>query len=343
MANRTFYAVQQVGVAQDGSTTYTPIHGLQRVSLSTNFNLEDVFEIGQISIYEQIENLPAIEAQLEKVIDGYPLIYHLCTRGSTGTTLAERSVPKCSIALSIFSDAQNAASGTPLAEVNCSGMFVSNLSYTIPTEGNSTESVTLVGNNKLWKTSSFTFTGQFNDTDTPQALASGLGGVQRRENVVFAGTGSNYTRLPGGTNGIPGISSSGTNDQTAGQFGCHVSKITVNCSLNRTDMLELGRRNPYNKYVNFPVDVTTDIEIIATQGDNISATETGVAGSGNNLTEQTIIVYLEDTTKFNMGTKNKLQSVSYGGADTGGGNAAVTYSYLTKNNLSISNTFNGYT
>ena len=54
MANRIFYAGQQLGFAQIGSNTFTAAHGVQSVGLNTTFNLEEVFELGQISLYENI-------------------------------------------------------------------------------------------------------------------------------------------------------------------------------------------------------------------------------------------------------------------------------------------------
>jgi hypothetical protein len=335
--NRVFWAVQAVGVAKESTRNFTVIHGLQSVGLTTNFNLDRIFEIGQISIYENVEDIPDIEMTLEKVIDGYPLIYHLATFGATSATLAGRSTRKCNVALAVFSDVQDSASGLPQSQVELSGMYVSSLNYTFPVEGNCTESVTLVGNNKLWKSSNFTFPGNtgtlLNNADTPLALSSGLGGIQRRENVIFGG--SSDTILPGGTNGIPGISSSGTNNKTADVFGAHIQTITVSTNLGRTALNELGRRTPYFRYVEFPVDVTCDIEVTSSVGDEISATEEGVAGSGNNLTESRIRIKLQDTTTLDLGTKNKLSSVSYGGGDAGGGNATCTYSYLTSNDLTV--------
>src|SRR5688500_10124111 len=172
MANkRVFFACYAVGVAGDGSTTYTPIHGLQSVGITTTFNLEQVFEIGQLNIYENIEGIPDIEVTLEKVLDGYPPIYTLATKQGTSATLTGRSTARCAIAMSIFGDTSDSASGTPLREVNMSGLYVSALNYNFPVDGNCTESVTLVGNHKVWKSSSFTFTGQlFTNNDEPLAL-----------------------------------------------------------------------------------------------------------------------------------------------------------------------------
>ena len=40
-------------------------------------------------------------------------------------------------------------------------------------------------------------------------------------------------------------------------------------------------------------------------------------------------------TVLNLGTANKLSSVSYTGGDTGGGNATVTYAYSNFNDLTV--------
>lgn len=336
MANkRVYYAVYAVGIAPDGSDTYTEVHGLQSVGMTTTFNLEQVFEIGQVAIYENIENIPDIECTLERVIDGYPLAWHLATRDATSTSLAGRSNAKCAVALSVFDDTQDSASGVPLRQVVMSGMYPSAITYTMPVDGNCTESLTLVGNNKVWKSSTFTFSGNlFDNTDEPLALTSGTGGVQRRENVKFDGV--NYTKLPGGTNGIPGISSSGTNDRDSnGQFGANIQNISVSTSLGRTNINELGRRNPYFRYVEFPVEVTTEIEVLDLQGDGVSATEEGILGDGNNLSNNHIRIKLEEGTVIDVGTTNKLSSVSSTGGDATGGNRSNTYTYTNFNIFTV--------
>jgi len=38
---------------------------------------------------------------------------------------------------------------------------------------------------------------------------------------------------------------------------------------------------------------------------------------------------------FDLGKKNRLSSVSYGGGDAGGGNATTTYSYTNFNDLDV--------
>ena len=57
--------------------------------------------------------------------------------------------------------------------------------------------------------------------------------------------------------------------------------------------------------------------------------------SGGNLSNHTIQVCLDDSTVIQVGNKNKLTSVSYGGGDAGGGNAAITYSMQNNNDYVV--------
>ncbi|MBY0525612.1 MAG: hypothetical protein K2R98_19560 [Gemmataceae bacterium] len=142
---------------------------------------------------------------LDKVLDGDPLLYHLATKNASSADLSGRSNKRASVAISIFSDAQQSCSGTPLSQVVCSGMYVSQVTYDIKVEGNATENVTLVGNNKVWLASGFTFTGQFNNNDTPTATE----GVNRRQHIQMG-----LCKFP---TDIRGITSSGTNNKVADQ------------------------------------------------------------------------------------------------------------------------------
>lgn len=327
--NRIFYAVQQVGIAECGTNTFTSVHGLQSVGINTRFNLEQVFEMGQISIYENIENIPDVEITLEKVLDGYPLMYHLATPRATSPSLSGRSNSRATVGLSIYSDVQDSASGTPLSQCTLSGVYVSSLGYTFNVQGNSTESVTLVGNNKVWNN---TFTASaFNNNDEPLAIA-GSGGVNRREDVIFGEQAGNKSQLPPD---IPGVSASGyvPYNTVTQSYAAHIQGIRANTNLGREQLFELGRRGPYYRYATFPVEVTTEIEVLSLEGDKVSALEDATS----NLTNRTIVIYTREGTKINLGTKNKLASVTYGGANAAanGGNATATYSYSNFNDMTV--------
>ena len=120
-----------------------------------------------------------------------------------------------------------------------------------------------------------------------------------------------------------------------------MQNISVSTDFSREDILELGRRVPYYKAPGFPIEVTTEIEAIAISGDFVNAYEAGdpdlvgTKNEGNNTSEETIIIRLTDGTTFDMGSKNRLSSVSYGGGDAAGGNVSISYSYTNFNDLEV--------
>jgi hypothetical protein len=356
MANRRiFYATQTLGLAPLGSNSYIATHGVQSVGVNTNFTLDQILELGKISLYQLVEQVPEIELTASKVLDGYAPLMCLATQGAPNASLVGRSNQRCSIALAIFSDVQESASGTAVSQMVCSGMYYSQSSFSFNTDGQFTESFTAVGNNKSWLTTGFTYTPTYLTTDAPLAL-SGSGGVNIRQHMIFypiitGVTTPGYTQEKASTldpNGqvaafltilppdIPGISSSGTNDRTSdGQFGAHIQSITTSVNLGRDSILELGRKEPYFRFANFPVEVNTDITVTSTQGDMVQALELGVTGDGNNLTDRSIRLRAREGTFINLGQKNKLSSINYSGGDTGGGQVSVTYSYKTFSDYTV--------
>ena len=346
---RIFYACQALAITNEGDAVDATdmVHGVQSVGINTSFNLEQVFELGQVEIYENIEGTPDIEVTLEKVIDGYPLIYHMATVGVAGTSnsgIVGRADTKCDLRLGIFDASKNnvASNGlSPEVEVYCSGMAVSSISYTVPVDGNCTESVTLVGNNKRWLV-----TGQgiasadvasFNGSDSPKASGvanAASGGVQRREDVLLAG--SILPRI------IQGIVESGYGNGLNGTTPrVHIQNFTCSTDFGREDILELGRKAAFFRPATFPVEVTCEIEAITTSGDFVDALETGdtnlygTIDSGNNLRNEPIFLLLRCGVAFDLGNKNKLTSVSYGGGDAGGGNVSCSYSFQNFNSLDV--------
>lgn len=354
---RIYYAVHQVGLMEDGGSSFTAVHGCQSVGITTNFNLEQVFELGQLAIYENIENIPDVEVTLNKLLDGFPLIYLLATTAATTPTLAARSKPKCVFALSIFDDDLESATGTPGSVVQCSGMYVGSVSYTFPLEDNFSEDLTLVGNDKVWLNDpkptnpnlpTPSFDGAFTSLDSPIAP----GGVNRRQNMIFdydSAQGLDVNSMVADSNStilppeIWGISNSGTNEKSNGEdFDAHLSSITVSADLGRENINELGRKGPYFRSVTFPIEVTCEVEVTATSGDMISATEQGIyttgtdpCEDGGNLKDRTIRIATCEGTRIYLGIKNKLSSVTYTGGDAGGGNVSATYSFTTFNDFTV--------
>lgn len=256
--NRIFYACHYVALAPMGTAAFTTshvLHGVQSVGMTTNFNLEQAYELGQLSLYQNIEGVPDIEITLSKNLDGYMLLYHAATRNAVSNTLLAHSAQRSMLGLSIFADTSSYATGNAEYTVVVSGTYISASSFEFPADGNATESITLVANNKQWINNVSSENGQYNigvingggsDT-TLQGFFNGLdgpianfnssvpadsGSVQRRQHFVWSVPSvvldPNGTLVSGYWPGqstwlmgsvlprmIPGISSSGTNNWDA--------------------------------------------------------------------------------------------------------------------------------
>jgi len=317
--------------------------GVQSVGMTTTFNFESVFELGQLETYEYIEAEPEIEMTVEKVLDGTKPLWFLTTeRGAT--TLTDRTATyRVDAAVSIYSDTQTRASGSPLSMVLGSGMYLSSITYTFPVDGNFTESITLIGNDKIWADwegvagPADPYPENYDSADqVPVGFPSGLqfqtledatvigSGVQRRESFD-----TDNSKFP---TQIPGVSALGELDNIVE----HVQTVTISTDLGREDIFELGRKRPYTKFVTYPIEVTCSIEVITSQGDFIDAVafEETCSRSQNTINEEIILVLCEGLT-INLGEKNRLQSVDMAGGEAGGGNMTITYNYSNFNDLTI--------
>lgn len=364
---RVFYATQAVAIGDIGATgvqdSYAGTgvivgadklmiaHGLQSIGVTTNFNLEQIFELGQLALYENYEEVPDIEVTFEKVLDGYSLMYHLGTVDATSPTLTGRANARADVRMAVgfdTNDAMNTTAGsTGVAELYCSGMYISSVSYTLGTDGNFTESTTFVGNDKQWLTGSDTG-GILTDSNgaLDSAFATTVFGadapvgpdssVLRRQNLVTGSAGQTVASGYAPTTEVPNILEGGsTGSLTNSKYitdadGPYIQSLSISCDLSRENIQQLGKKAPYCRYVAFPVEVTCDIEVTATAGDNVDA-----AQEAKNLSDHSIQIVLDDSTVFQLGKKNKLTSVSYGGGDAGGGNATITYSFTNSNDLVV--------
>ena len=325
---RIFYACQAVAVAPRGTGTVTSshiVHGLQSVGMTSTFTLEQIFEMGQLAIYENVEEVADIEVTLEKVIDGYKLIFDLATSGACKTDLVAASKARSDVYVAVFDDGLSNGTGVPRNICMNSGMFVSSVSYSYSVDGNATESVTLVGNDRFWNGTTAGVVAAPNSiwTGNPSSNLDGedvpKSGVVRRVNVDLEGS------------TLPAEVKSQMNDDPVGLGGgYHIQSITVSTDFGQENIQELGRFGPYTRYATFPIEVTSEFEVIATSGDLVN-----VSGNAPNLIDRAITIKDTAGTVLNLGTKNKLTSVSYSGGDTGGGNATITYSYSNYNVLTV--------
>jgi hypothetical protein len=330
MANkRIYYATQSVQLAPvmsnaGGSFTvgsYVSPKGLQSVGMTTNFNLTQLFELGQQDLYDNVEGVPEVEVTLQKTLDGTLPLYLICMGGTisngNGKKIGELANNRVNFKLGIFDDTKTAAENAASTAVECTGMYLSSIGYTFPLDGFATEDVTLVGNDKKWSAS---MTGGFSES-TPQTASSAI----RRVSVNV------------GASTIPGDIPNTNN--------AHFQSINVKANLGREAINELGKMAPYCRYVKFPLEITSEFVVTATEGDKVTANDMlgeAACSSFKNLVDRQITIKIcgtgsatANTLELDLGPKNKLTSVNYTGGDTGGGNAQVTYSYQTFNYLKV--------
>jgi hypothetical protein len=325
---RTFYACQAVAVCpilessgSYSSGTYNYMHGVQSVGLNSSFDIENLFELGQLEIYDTVLNVPEIEITIEKVLDGYKTVYGLLSSasGNVAQPLSQASKNRASVKFALYPDTQNASTSGYVRLVECTGMYLSNVTYTIPVDGNITESVTLVGNHKQWYTSGSGFTvpdsisnGSALPDDRPVnkigSEANGSG-IFRRQHVTYNGPGK-----------------------------VKAQNITLTLNLSREDVFEFGRRIPYAKIATYPIETTVEIESLAVSGnyDDISFTEDTSLLPDKDKGIEVIIASTHNsggTGNFmiNTGSGNFLTSITHTGGDATGGNATVTRSYTSYN------------
>ena len=349
MANkRVYYACRSFEVANVNTSgtidTYFIPHGIQSVGITTNFNIEKIFQLGQLATYDQVANNPQVELAVNKVIDGTrPLLLTLMadSHATTSGSLVTMQDNKVNVKMGIYPDVDVLTSGTnPVSTLACTGMYLNNITITLPPEGNFTEEGTLVGDNKTWV--SGTSTTIVNDGYGVNTTIAGAGAGFTHETTAPS-TSRRYklhrtlSIFPTGDGGMRGVGANSTGLPP-------LTSISVSCDFGRETVYSLGSYDPYMRYISFPVDVTTEIETIATDGDYINmgpsqfscGSQSGflknfpikltICGSGNNN---------EDLFVIDLGTHNKIQSINYAGGDTGGGNMTMTYSFQNSSQLDI--------
>jgi hypothetical protein len=374
MANtRVYYATQAVGLTPrnpgntEGEAEQFP-KGLQSVGITTNFNLEQVFQLGQLEIYDNVENVPDVEVSLQKIADGSKFLYPICVEG-TGTSAATVgdafkkdigavSTNRVEVALRIYKDTSTDAfqdnalgSEKPYGVVTCSGMYLSSVAYTIPVEGFITEDVTLVGNSKIYTNDTAEGGGEGGAGSADAGNTLSPKKIGRRINlstlsVLPTGTPAGNTDADSGTMGAIAINTRdvpiGQEDQSGRPY---LQNINVSMDLGREAVFELGKFSPYARYATFPIEVSSEFEVLAESHDQVQAKDFDDVNACSateikNLDDHEIKLVIcgsgsNDNYFIDLGKKNKLTSVNYSGGDTGGGNATITYSYQTFNKFTV--------
>ena len=330
MPSRVFWAGQALAI----NTTVKALHehspagavnvrGVQSVGITTTFNLEQVFQLGQLTVYEDVEDIPDIEITVERVLNDDKSLYTLTGAGS-GDSLTQNQNKQFDVYFSVFPDTQvDAEDLAPAAQAHCSGMYVSSMSWTFPTDGNCTESFTFVGNGKKWIDTPHATT--FDGDGLPTVVTEAK--VWRRQQIEMETTPATL----------------GVMDSDA-----KIMSASVSIDLGREAINVLGKKLPYYRYVTFPVEVTCELEVLVR--DTASSTDKKADGTnavpdpaaGTNVTAESIKIKGTGresggfTKTWDLGDTNTLTGVTWGGGSTGGENATVTFSYRNFNDFTYS-------
>lgn len=310
---RTFYACQGVALTPlkpAGTDQFTPgtttfVHGVQSIGFNSTFDIENIFELGQLEIYDAKLNSADIEVTIEKVLDGYKTCWGIISSNADNKTLATCSKQRVNLDFAIYADTGNIGKSPIEIGVKCTGMYVNNVTYTFPVDGNLTESITLVGNHKSWASIADlgTFANVTNGLDKPSAVASSR--VLTRQDVSVVAPGS-----------------------------AKAQNVTISLNMNREDVFQFGQRIPYAKLATYPIEVTAEIESLLIPKTN---------NDDANFNESTAALPIKDATisvavpglSISLGSKAFLTAISQTGGDATGGNATITRSFTAYNTFTV--------
>ncbi len=329
---RVFFPCQSVGIAPF-STPGSPktIRGQQVIGFSTRIPITFIKELGHLPTYSSYEELPEIEISFEKVLDGYAPVYCHATQDAVSSDLAGRMNKRCHVYLSVHRDNQSRASGNEISQAFASGAYVQSSGFDFMVNGPSKENVSMVANNLVWSTGSYTYTGHTVANGVTSDSPAFADGVSRRQHIMFASC-----LLP---NDLPGISSNLNAETTVDgnvQFSCSIESIRVSASFSRGAAMELGRKGPFFRFAEVPVPVSTTIDFKDKGLDEIDIAEEGTLGNGDNTEDQAIKLVLEEGLVVNLGTKNRLTSKNRTGGNAGAkGDVMLSYSYSNEDDYDI--------
>lgn len=339
--NRLFYACQAVGLGDYNSAKY--VEGVQTVGVNTTVDFEQAFELGVITLYDNMEGTPSVELTLERnLVSGvFPLWTSMATLAgekatTTFTVNAHEQVVAIGSArptavLQVYKETtsyagKNDTSSTPTFHIQLSGLYVTNYSVTIGIDGSPTESMSFVGNDYKWYESGTT---KITNAPPDGASVASSGVIFRKQDVRPSG---NSAIVP--SNGY--ISGSG------------LQSVSFSLDFGREDIFELGKKAPYFKAPTFPVEVTAELEFIDTATQE-SKYMKPYGGEGLGFKESSnqdvtsgvpLAIALQDMI-FYMGS-GRLTGSSRSGGDAGGGNATVSYSFQNFNYFHATGITSGY-
>lgn len=300
MANRVYFAGSAVVI---GTTT---VQGAQSMGLTINYTLEQAFQLGRLSLVDNIITNGEATFSATKNLDGNATMLSLFAGNAGGSNdVGTLAAATQNITLhSNSSDADTAASSG--ITTTLSGAYLSSVGYNFPSDGWCTEEISFVSSNKGYGTA------------TTSAPASTTKSVAYRHHVSVFFDG---------------------NEDTTKNY----TNVSVNTDISREDMFKLGNLQPYYKYANFPFEVTVEMTVANTTVDQTQVNLDALPGCAPQAQGSTIKIDVCDVNGSSADAKYSvvvsgavLSAVSQDGGDTGGGNASTTYTYTSYNELLVS-------
>lgn len=316
---RIYYGLHSVSV-----TAYNPCFPsagscgslMQSVGINASTEYEQVFELGRVGIYANIEGIPTAEVTVERAmtIETFGRLWTL--GGGSGSGAAEK-IDNTTYTINMGIRPEGGCSATSASGfVQCNGAVLSSYTMNFGTDGPLTESATFIGNQIGWTSGVPGLT----ETD-PDEPPSGI--VLNRQHVIGGG--------PFATNSNA------------------LQSASFSISLDREDVVALGDRFPVLRPINFPIEATAEFEYLAggsgtTYGLSFNPDEAGGQVPGGVAGQQPGVwlgvriptggggygspkyIYLE---------KAFLTSSNYSGGDAGGGNATISHSYTNYEGLGV--------
>lgn len=293
--SRIYYASQWVSI------NGTVVTAVQSVGISTTYNIEPIFQLGQSTVYQDQETLADVEVTIQRLFNsGTPMyLLHLGSGGDgVGLTNSLVETKKSTIVVS------NDASSSGSAAVSMADMYVSNISYNATVDGNATEDITFIGNKK----------GTGTATTKPGSLTTGYG-VASRQNVTGTGIASGAQSVT--------ISVDLAREDLYSLGAIEPSVRLLTFPIEVTAEVEVRNISHADGLAVVPADRCSPLSNAGGGNGTLEICNSG--GSGGTTYTTTIT--------FNG---NTLLSVNYSGGDAGGGNASATYSYRNYNSFSVS-------
>ena len=310
--NRVFYACQAVAfddlVSGSGySTEY--LQGVQSVNLSSSAETEQVFQFGEIGIFENYATRTGGDGEItiEKFIAAP-------AQGSIGAMLCSTSVSGNTIANALYASGSHDPSTPSVGFSNMTDKKLKVKVFILPETSTNLSSGAEAG--KV-----ITFIDAIVSEYSISAQIDG----PATESVTFScfNFGTETSSLS--SSGIANFSTGGTTVKRGNITGngSAADSISYSVSIGNEDLFNLGSLDPYARVPTFPASVTAEIT------EKASATfNTQAGGSGTTLTTN---FGLLEVSVNNM----VLTNTSFGGGDAAGGNATITQTYNGFNNFSV--------